>query len=62
MSKIKVRPDLISCGDLVEFAGNSYIVTSMEYDNHNAWDFYLMDKDGVKYHRIVTEDIELLYG
>ena len=62
MTKTKVRPEAVGYGDMVELEGHVYIVTSIEYDGHSAWDLYLMDKSGVQHHKVVTEGIELFYG
>ena len=62
MTKTRVRPEAVGYGDMVEVDGHVYIVTSIEYDSHGAWDLYLLDKAGVKHHKVITEGIELFYG
>ena len=62
MTKTRVRPEAVGYGDMVEVEGHVYIVTSIEFDGHCAWDLYLLDKAGDKHHKVITEGIELYYG
>jgi hypothetical protein len=61
VTKTRVRPEAVGYGDMVEFEGHVYIVTSIEYDNHGAWDVYLMDKSGAKHHKVITAGVDLFY-
>lgn len=62
MTKVRVRPDAIGFGDRIEINDVPYLVTSVEGpDEHLAFDFYLIGRDGIPVHKIVTESVALWY-
>lgn len=63
MTKVKLRIEKVGYGDTVEVDGHTYIVDSIDGpDSHNTWDLYLLDRAGVKHHKVICEGEDLFYG
>lgn len=57
MPEVFVRPGLVQFGDTVVADDKTWEVKSIECDEHETCDLYLVDKDGNSVHKIVTEPI-----
>lgn len=57
MTEVFVPPQLVQYGDSVISDDKVWEVKSVEMDEHETCDLYLVDKDGNSVHKIVTEPI-----